>query len=42
VKWTRTGTGKLKGLRAKGTSQGSGSADGTAIRVVEGECQAKK
>lgn len=42
VKWTWTGTGKLKGVTAKGVSHGKGLLDGTAVWTVEGEYQIKR
>ena len=43
VKWIITGgTGKLRGLSAKGTSKCKGAADGTVVCAVEGEYQLKK
>jgi hypothetical protein len=37
VKWTWTGTGKLKGVSAKGTSSGKANPDGTSTWLVDGE-----
>lgn len=43
VTWTMTGgTGKVKGLRAKGTSKGKVAADGTLTVEVEGEYELPK
>jgi hypothetical protein len=43
VTWTITGgTGKLKGLKAKGTSKGKGAADGTSTWEAEGEYELPK
>ncbi len=41
--WSFTGgTGKLKGLKGKGTYKGAGSADGTVTFEVEGEYELPK
>ena len=41
--WTTTsGTGKLKGIKAKGTFKGKGSPDGTTAFEVEGEYELPK
>jgi hypothetical protein len=41
--WSWTGgTGKLKGMKGKGTFKGKGEADGTATVEVEGECELPK
>jgi hypothetical protein len=43
VTWTITGgTGKLKGIKGKGTSKGKGAADGTSTWEVEGEYEMPK
>jgi hypothetical protein len=41
--WSFTGgTGKLKGIKGKGTYQGKGASDGSVTYVVEGECELPK
>jgi hypothetical protein len=41
--WSWTGgTGKLKGMKGKGTFKGKGEADGTATVEIEGECELPK
>jgi len=42
-KWTFVGgTGKLKGLKGKGTYKGKGAADGTSTWEIEGESELPK
>lgn len=42
VQWTWTGAGKLKGISAKGVSQGTGNPDGSSTWLVEGEYTSSK